>query len=196
MVEMSSGSQQKEAISQAVVCKLPLLDGEGKATPGQIVAEVNRDVSNGLRGLLVEDEKRLRALICAAWGLLLRCYTGQDEVCFDILKNSGIQSKQPSSDPPADRSSLRISCREESPLFEHVSMVQEDLALQGSKPLSTEKFNANVGSCSAKHNSNTMVWFQGKDVPWLTASEDSRSLQTEQSIKVWNLSHRKQSSHK
>lgn len=56
-------------------CKLPLLDGSGTDI-------VSVDVKCG-----DIDEKTLTT----AWGLVLRCYTGQDDVAFQLHANGKIQ---------------------------------------------------------------------------------------------------------
>ncbi|KAL8732958.1 MAG: hypothetical protein Q9166_002356 [cf. Caloplaca sp. 2 TL-2023] len=67
-----------------ILCKLPLLDGDSK-TPSQVIAV---ELESGDLEPLYELHKRDRSAavdsLCAAWALLLRCYTGLDQVSFHV----------------------------------------------------------------------------------------------------------------
>ena len=63
-------------------CRIPLLDGETHMPPGLIESEVDISESARLQSIWYLEEPVFERLLCTSWGLLLRCYTGQDEVCF------------------------------------------------------------------------------------------------------------------
>lgn len=73
--------------TEATSCQLPLLDG-GHTTesPHKITTfeledtNIFHDYSNG-------DLESLNSLLCTAWGLLLRCFTGQDSVAFQFRRS-------------------------------------------------------------------------------------------------------------
>lgn len=53
---------------------------------------VNTEKQQELQQLSVLDEASLPSLFRTAWGLLLRCYTGQDDVCFDYQESGAFNS--------------------------------------------------------------------------------------------------------
>lgn len=72
-------------------CRLPLLDGEPK-TESRILA-VDSEFSGSLENLpqlFQYDEPAASTLLYTAWGLVLRCYTGQDEVIFHARHKTGV----------------------------------------------------------------------------------------------------------
>ena len=62
-------------------CNLPLLDGK-TSSDHPISAEVEvQHVERVLHACQI-DRANLKRIVCAAWALLLRCYTGQHQVAF------------------------------------------------------------------------------------------------------------------
>ena len=68
-------------------CKLPMLDGNAKVVTRHIVTEVEFKQAGRLYAVANEANGSLGGIVCIAWALLLRCYTGQDQVCFELMGN-------------------------------------------------------------------------------------------------------------
>ncbi|KAI4152398.1 MAG: hypothetical protein L6R39_001827, partial [Caloplaca ligustica] len=110
--------------NQSISCKLPLLDGDAKASPRVIAVDsVSADVGK-LQKLYKNDKPTFDAHVCAAWALLLRCYTGQDDVCFRFQHNAS------DADPPL----LHLDFQEDEPLSTIVERATApDLKTAGNK---------------------------------------------------------------
>lgn len=167
MTAIPNQSRQGEVLSRAVVCKLPLLDGEHEPTVRPTMVEVNLECLKKLQQVFEEDEKHLQGLICAAWGLLLRCFTGQDEVCFYLQRSNGTSLSQPSSDSETTRSIVRLSFSEDEKLSDQIPKAQDAIANLEQRPQSHCNTPAKKSSDPACCQANTMVWFQeaGKSRP-------------------------------
>ena len=68
--------------SVASSCKLPLLDGEGDSAVRLIAAPVELDQIEKIQQIWEKERAEFTALLCTAWGLLLRCYIGQEKIAF------------------------------------------------------------------------------------------------------------------
>ena len=67
---------------EAVPCKLPLLDGQTGESPEIITAEVELDNASKIHEVCRHDRSLFHGMVCVSWALVLRCYTGQDQVTF------------------------------------------------------------------------------------------------------------------
>jgi hypothetical protein len=68
-------------------CRFPLFSrANHTAAPLQQTSSLRVDVEQAdrLLALSTDDPGELGALLCTAWALLLRCYTGQDDVSFSF----------------------------------------------------------------------------------------------------------------
>ena len=68
--------------TEATPCKLPLLDGEETPEARLLTTETEFDYAGRFQSLGNRDTASFNNLLCTAWGLLLRCFTGQDEISF------------------------------------------------------------------------------------------------------------------
>ena len=75
------------SVSEVEVCKLPLLDGEISASVEIITTEVPLKNAGNLLDVCRNDRIQFSGTVCTAWALLLRCYTGQDQVTFEYTTN-------------------------------------------------------------------------------------------------------------
>lgn len=76
------------AVSEAESCKLPLLDGEKDGSTNFITTELVLRSVEDIMSAHRHDKTLLYSTACTAWGLLLRCYTGQDRVTFQYKNNN------------------------------------------------------------------------------------------------------------
>ena len=85
MVEMKNQAPSCTivAASEAEPCKLPLLDGESNGATETVTTEVQLHNAGRIQEVCREDRTLVDGMICTAWALLLRCYTGQDHVTFE-----------------------------------------------------------------------------------------------------------------
>ncbi len=140
--------------TEAVTCKLPLLDGERNFESRIIAAEVELQHAGTLQELCAQDRDKanLNDILCTAWGLLLRCYTGQDDIFF--------QFRQTNSD--GERSSaVRMAFHEQESLSTYIERARqgntEPLELRRPRPPTA---SSNAHSASGSSDSNTTLWVQ------------------------------------
>ncbi|KAL8995122.1 MAG: hypothetical protein Q9169_005085 [Polycauliona sp. 2 TL-2023] len=72
------------------ICRLPLLDGEPDTGSQVIAVHVEPARLAILLASFHRDQAAAAALLYTAWGLVLRCYTGQDEILFETRNNSSV----------------------------------------------------------------------------------------------------------
>lgn len=90
--------------TEAMSCKLPLLDGEDVARVRLLETELELESFDCLQEFGEKDVTSFNDLLCTAWGLLLRCYTGQDDISFhfrqinadDVLPTPDVHLNNPS----------------------------------------------------------------------------------------------------
>ncbi len=126
-----------EAALSAVVdssCKLPLLDGDEEVATRPIVTEVELEQSERLLQSLKQARGSLGSIICTAWSLLLRCYTGQDHVCFQLTWDDKFNLVRKPGTSVDDESFFRMDFQEEELLSTYVlrAMTSYSLSTQGS----------------------------------------------------------------
>lgn len=73
---------------EANSCKLPLLDGDDTTGPRLLTTEWEFEATEMLQKCGIGADARFNDMLCTAWGLLLRCYTGQDNVSFHFQRRS------------------------------------------------------------------------------------------------------------
>ena len=76
------------SVSEVEACKLPLLDGESSG-PLEIITTVIQlqNAGNNLDSRR-RDRTQFSSTACTAWAILLRCYTGQDQVTFEYTTDN------------------------------------------------------------------------------------------------------------
>ena len=150
---------QREATS----CKLPLLDGEDTNTVRLTVVESELQYVDRLQRLGKGDRASLNDLLCTAWGLLLRCYTGQENVsfqfrqsiCDDLVSNSSVSR--------LSQSTFRMVFDEHESLSSCLAKAKDgyvDVGNQRGNPSLSSTASA-LASLSAADYQNTHVWIQG-----------------------------------
>lgn len=187
MTAIPDGSQQGEVFSRAVACKLPLLDGEHEHTARPTIVEVNPKCLKKLQQMFEEDEKRLKGMICAAWGLLLRCFTGQDAVCFYLEQSNGACLSQPLSDSENTRSIVRLSFLENEKLLDQIAKAQDaitNLEQRQQSHCNTPSKKSSVPACC---EANTMIWFQEAGKSWPGPSSDVKNVKNHAIFEVCAL---------
>ncbi|KAL8873714.1 MAG: hypothetical protein Q9174_000861, partial [Haloplaca sp. 1 TL-2023] len=101
---------------EASFCRIPLLDGDKDSTNHIISLEsVSHDLDR-LRELYVHDEEMFATYLYTAWSLLLRCFTGQDNVSFrtSLVPDTGEHSA--STRKSLQRSTIRVDFHEDASL--------------------------------------------------------------------------------
>ena len=101
----------------ASTCKLPLLDGEGDSTAKLIATPVELDQVDKLQGISKTDRASLNTLLCTAWGLLLRCYVGQERISFYF---STLSNGRTNHESASQRFVFGLELHDEEPLSEHI----------------------------------------------------------------------------
>lgn len=146
--------------TEAMSCKLPLLDGEDTSEPRLMVTELEFDNSEILQNFSKGDVVSFNDLLYTAWALLLRCYTGQDNVSF-YLRQSNVDHLVPKSAVPRDHQpTFRMAFHDQESLSTCVARAKDGYACNergGQSLVSTE---SDSRPFSAAHYQNTHVWVQ------------------------------------
>ena len=143
--------------TEATSCTLPLLDGKDISNPHLISTEIELEVGETFRGFDKSNGSPFNDMLCTAWGLLLRCYTGQDDVSFHF-RHGNIEKLTPNSAAPSDRlSTFRMAFIEEDTLLKCIRKARDCYAddVRGSQPL----VSARSESSFSKYQ-NSFVWVQ------------------------------------
>ncbi|RDL40220.1 uncharacterized protein BP5553_00199 [Venustampulla echinocandica] len=78
----SDTQAQNLYLDGAVPCQFANFEGGTYEGDGHLSAYVELEDSEDTRSLLAGDPKITASVLKLVWGLVLRCYTGQDDVCF------------------------------------------------------------------------------------------------------------------
>ena len=97
-------------------CKLPLLDGNTTSNSRIIAADVESGDIESLRALYSQDEATLVDYLYTAWGLLLRCYTGQNDVAFRVRRHSRGSVNRPSVKPSQSEFTVQLAFQDRASL--------------------------------------------------------------------------------
>lgn len=147
---------QREATS----CKLPLLDGGDTARSQLIMTELELENVERLHDIGKRDPASFNALLCTAWGLLLRCYTGQDDVSFHHRQDNVNELISNSASPREHFSAFRITFHETENLSMCVTRAKDGYAEDERVGPSVVSKVSDSRSLSASRDQNTGVWVQ------------------------------------
>lgn len=103
-VPRDASSYWSTYLAESEPCQFPRL-GSGLTGPKRPISlRVNVEQQQKLQQLSVSDETSLPSLLRTAWGLVLRCYSGQDDVSFGYQQsgtcNSANGEPAPSNNSP------------------------------------------------------------------------------------------------
>ena len=145
--------------TEAISCKLPLLDGDNATNrplrielePGK--AEIFRNSGNG-------DIEAFNDLLCVAWGLVLRCYTGQNNVSFHFQQNLASDLISNSTGSQTGQSLFRIEFDERENLSTCCTKARASHTFnQRREPFLVSTTSESDVPSPAGHQ-NTLVWVQ------------------------------------
>lgn len=158
-------------VHQTKSCKLPLLDGDTEASPQVITIDIASGSIGELQRLYSNDRSSFESYLYTAWALLLRCYTGQDHVCFRIRRPLRV-SDGDASPPSSSRTGhlLQLALREDETLSDITRRVASDVIPISSQFRTT---NAKGGNESASPLANTTVVIYYENHGQLPAAADA-----------------------
>ena len=113
---------------EANSCMLPLLDGDDTTGPRLLTTEWELGATEMLQKCGIRADAYFNDMLCTAWGLLLHCYTGQDNVSFHFQRRS---IEDPVSNLTVSReynSTFRTAFHEEDSLSTCVARAKEGYA--------------------------------------------------------------------
>ncbi|KAL8671338.1 MAG: hypothetical protein Q9168_004162 [Polycauliona sp. 1 TL-2023] len=139
------------------ICRLPLLDGEPETTSEAITVQVEPGRLETLHRLFQQDEITATALLYTAWGIVLRCYTGQDETLFQTRRKSGV-------------SLFRLSFEGDEPL-------SACLAKAAAEAQNTETETSEIRTSNKQPQANTAVWIQNGTFEASTRKHEASGIQ-------------------
>ena len=146
--------------AEATPCKLPLLDGDDTTDPRLLVVE--KDLANVERrqGFSTGDVASVKDLLCTAWGLLLRCFTGQDEVSFHFRQDTIDNLVSNSAAPRTFQSIFQMVFDEHDSLATCLAKAKDGYAGNEQRQPSLVSSGTGSTSLSATGHQNTHVWVQ------------------------------------
>ena len=146
--------------TEATPCKLPLLDGDKTTDSRLLTTETTFEVDERFQSLGNRDTASFNQLLCTAWGLLLRCFTGQDEVSFYFQDNVISDAVSNSSLSQMFQSVFQIEFDEHDSLATCYAKAKDGHA--GNEPRQTTSVSTvpSSASPSAMGHQNTYVWVQ------------------------------------
>ena len=147
---VNTKSEQPQAVPSLIQCKLPLLDGDADKTAAQLL-RVELGDCDKLQKLYHADYNHSESVLCTAWALLLRCYTGQDDIVFH-LRSKG--SRQPSP------SKVQITFEDDSALSSYTQRALEEIASLAQNKSPGGVVPSGADSSFASQDTNTGLWIR------------------------------------
>lgn len=141
-------------------CKLPLLDEEETTKSRLMTAEVELESAERFLNIARGDVVTFKDMLCTAWGLLLRCYTGQDNVSFYFRQGHVDDPVSNSAVPRDSHSTFRMSFHEQESLSLCVARAKDACADAEREGPSLGPPVSDSRSLSASRDQNTHVWIR------------------------------------
>ena len=139
-------------------CKLPLLDGRADTKIQILTAKVELEDEETIREDPHTDNAALTALICTAWGLLLRCYTGRDDVAFQLRAGDLADRSQGPSAPHLKTQMFAITFDENDTLSTSIKTAKNSYASLRHNPPAKQSNNLGSQFASASQGCNSGIW--------------------------------------
>ena len=146
--------------TEATPCKLPLLDGGETADSRLLTTETELENVGRFQSLGNRDTASFNDLLCTAWGLLLRCFTGQDEISFHFRRNvidDGVSNRAV---PQTFQSMFRMEFDEHDSLATCYAKAKDGYAGKERRQTSLVSTVPDSPSLSATGQQNTYIWIQ------------------------------------
>ncbi len=148
------------ANTEVTSCKLPLLDGEDAAENCLIMTELELEDTAIFQNFGKGEVASFDDLLCTAWALLLRCYTGQDNVSFHLRQSSVDDVASTLAVPRIRESSFRMSFEEHDSLSACISKAKDGYGSnERAEPPIVSTVSESGSSFTADYQ-NTYVWIQ------------------------------------
>ena len=156
-------------------CKLPLLDGDETSESRLLKLETELEFAERFQSLGNRDTASFDNLLCTAWGLLLRCFTGQDEISFYVRQNVADGGISNSAASRTFQSLFRMVFDEHDSLATCYAKTRDGYA--GNERMQTSLISTvpDSSSLSATGHQNTYVWIQD-------ASDDAQDVAVDKVI--------------
>ena len=145
-----------------IPCKLPLLDGDTNTTAHVITTEVEPENSADFQEIYSKDREDFEILLCATWGLLLRCYTGQEAVSFHF---QGCCNKafRVGSATAEQKHTVTVEMQEMETLASYVEKTQTRHTMLTNEESRSEFSKLNNRSIATSTDINTTIQIQNDD---------------------------------
>ena len=158
--------------TEATPCKLPLLDGEKTTESRLLTTETELEYAESLGN---RDKASFNPLLCTAWGLLLRCFTGQDEISFHFQHNVINDAVSNPAVPQSFQSMVQLEFNEHDSLATCCAEAKDGYAGNERRQTSLVSTVPDSPSLSATGQQNTYVWVRD-------ASDDARDVAVDKVI--------------
>ena len=149
--------------TEATPCKLPLLDGERSTDSRLLTTETELEYAGKFQSLGNRDEASFNHLLCTAWGLLLRCFTGQDEVSFHFQHHEANDAVSNPAVSHTFQSLFRVEFDEHDSLATCYAKAKDSYAGNEQRDTALVSTVPDSPSHSATNQQNTHLWIQDAD---------------------------------
>ena len=147
--------------TEATSCKLPLLDGEVTSEAQVVTTELELENIERLQSLGNGDTASFDDLLCTAWGLLLRCYTGQDNIAFHFRLSNDTDLVLNSDAPRVHHGIFRMVFEEHQSLSDCLPRAKDSCANYERGGPSLASTVSDSASSASGGVQNTHIWLQG-----------------------------------
>ena len=180
------------SLNEAVSCKIPLLDGDHGTQSRPIAVQTVLEQTQNLQQIYVEDRALFEAIINNAWGLVLRCFTGQEHVGFFVKKDvAGSDSRRSASNNERDQLGFQFTFDQQQPLLTHITKAKTEITSLERKSNAQGPQSDKLQSISSGHQINTTVRIEGSGFSRSAASRSDSSYLAEDSVLQVGLSYPK-----
>jgi non-ribosomal peptide synthase protein (TIGR01720 family) len=139
----------KKYLADAAQCSFPIIDGCSIDEDEAKELELDVGSLSELRSFAKSHGVTMNSIFLAVWGMVLRCFTGSDDVCFGFLsagRDAAVDGIQDAVGPFINMMVCRVDMSADTALLRLVEGVQNDFANSiQHQHVSLAKIHANLG---------------------------------------------------
>ena len=166
--------------TEATPCKLPLLDGDKTTDSRLLTTDTEFEYAERFQSLGNRDIASFNHLLCTAWGLLLRCFTGQDEISFHFRHKVTNDAISDAAVSQTFQSMFQMEFDEHDNLATCYAKAKDGYAGNEGKHTSSVSPAPDSPSLSATGQQNTYVWVRD-------AGDDAQDVAVDKVISIIGL---------
>lgn len=150
-------------------CKLPVLDGDTISTSQIIAVDLESGDVESLRAVYLRNKETFIDYLYTAWGLLLRCYTGQNDVAFRVRRRTRENVDRPSAKLSQFQSTVQLTFQDQASLAACLETARQSRKFieQETSIKSSNEIQSNVPD-----QTNTVVYIRNSEAAQVSATND------------------------